>query len=382
MKILIPTADYPPIEGGIGTLTLEVSRELAKQGHEVTVIAPYFPGWDDFDRNEPCRVVRYTGYRLGWLRFVPMLFAAWPYMRDTDMILAINISYGGIIGHIAQVFFRKPYITFAYAYEFMKFRNVAPVAAMYRRIYATSRAVVAISNFTRDNLVAFGAGPDNIHVVLPGATPADPLPPETVAEARKKYTLDDDRVILAVGRFIPRKNHVMLLRAMQIVLAHVPDSVLILVGRGPTVRQCLHETMALGIRDHVIFPGYVPDTDVAALYEACDVFALPAGQDAAGGTEGFGLVYTEAHAHSKPVVAGRAGGVPDAVIDGETGFLVNPNNPDAIAAAIIDILEDPALARKMGEKGRRRVEAELNWTYFTRKIARIMEESTFRDSTP
>jgi phosphatidylinositol alpha-1,6-mannosyltransferase len=374
VKILIPTADYPPIEGGIGTLTLEVSRELAKLGHDVTVIAPYFPGWSEFDSREPYKVIRFSGYRLGWFRFFPMLAATWRHMRNTDIILAINVSYGGIIGLIAQRYFDKPYVTFGYAYEFLKFRNVSFIAGLYRGIYASSRAIVAISGFTCDNLVRFGAPPDKIRVILPGATPSEPPAPEIVSAIRKKYVIDDDRVILAVGRLIPRKNHVTLLRAMPKILARVPHCVLVIVGRGPTMRQCLREAVTLGIRDHVVFPGYVPDEDMAALFEACDVFALPAGQDPDGNAEGFGLVYAEAHAHSKPVVAGNAGGVPDAVIDDETGILVEPDNADAVADAILRLLEDPALAQRMGKNGRQRVETELNWAHFTKRLARIIEQ--------
>lgn len=374
MKIVVPTADYPPIEGGISTVTVQVARELARMGHEVTVVAPYFPDQEAFDAAEPVSVVRYRGYGLGWFRLFPMLWATRPHLRAADLLLAINIAYGGIIGRLAKRLCSTPYVTFAYAYEFLKFPKVSPPAWLLRNAYAGSRVVVAISRFTRDRLIEFGVPADRIALIFPGAPPPRPCSEEAVAGIRHKYVLDSGPIVLAVGRFIPRKGHLTLVRALPRVLAQVPDAQLVLVGQGPAMREALQETYAFGIRDHVLFPGRLSDDDIAGLYQACTVFALPTGRDKRGQVEGFGLVFTEAHAYGKPVVAGRSGGVVDAVLDGETGLLVEPDQPDALADAILRILEDPDLARRLGQKGRRRVETELNWARFTERLLEAVEE--------
>jgi len=373
VKILIPTADYPPIEGGISTVTVQVSRALAAMGHDVTVVAPYFRGQEPFDRGEPVRVIRYGGYGLGWFRFLPMLRACRPLLNQAELVLGINVAYGGLIGYIARTGRRTPYLVFAYAYEFLKFRRHSLAGALVRRIYAGARAVVAISRFTRDQLIDFGVAPGRIEVVLPGAEPAPaPAPDEAVQAVREKYGIGGARLILCVGRFIQRKHQRVLVQAMPAVLARVPECVLLFAGQGPAMRQCVLEAHELGIREQVLFPGRVPDADLELLYQASEVFALPSGEGVRRGqVEGFGLVFSEAHARGKPVVAGRSGGVVDAVIDGETGILVDPDSAEDVAAALLRLLENPEQARRMGEAGKARVETELNWRHFTEEVARI-----------
>ncbi len=376
MRIVVPTADYPPIEGGISTVTVQVSRELARLGHEVVVVAPWFEGQADFDAAEPVTVVRYRGYYLSWLRFIPMLIATWRMLKDADLLLGINISYGGVIGRLAKWVFGTRYVTFAYAYEFLKFPKWSPPAWLIRGAYCKANAVIAISHFAKEQLNGFGVAADLIHVVHPGAPTVRQLSEEALADIRYRYVLESGPVILAVGRFIPRKGQITLVRAMPNILARVPDAQLVLVGQGPCMAEAIRETHEFGIREHVTFPGRLSDADVAGLYQVCDVFALPTGQDRRGQAEGFGLVFSEAHAYGKPVVAGRSGGVVDAVLDGETGLIVEPNDPDALADALVRVLGDTELAHRLGDNGRQRVESELNWARFSEKLIDIVERAS------
>jgi phosphatidylinositol alpha-1,6-mannosyltransferase len=328
---------------------------------------------EGFDQAEPVTVLRYPGYGLGWFRFFPMLYATWPHVRHTDLILGINVAYGGAIGYWAFRRHGTPYVAFAYAYEFLKFRTWSWVAAWLRTIYRDACVTVAISSYTSEHLAAFGVPPERLRTIFPGAPRTQPWQPEALAALRHKYVLDERRVILAVGRFIPRKGHLTLVRAMPRVLDRFPNAHLALVGRGPCLPDVVNEAHRLGLQEHVSFPGRLSDEDIAGLYQVCEVFALPTGRDRHGQVEGFGLVFTEAHAYGKPVVAGRSGGVADAVIDGETGLLVEPNQPEALADAITALMADPARAQRLGENGRRRVDLELNWTRFTRRMLDAVE---------
>lgn len=374
MRILVLTADYPPIHGGISSVALHTSRELANMGHEVTVVAPYFDGQEEFDQTEPVDVVRFKGYRLGWFRFLPMILTAFPLIQNTELILGINVSHGGLIARLSMPFFHKPYITFAYAYEFLRFGKATPAACLLRWIYSASQKVVAISNFTRDRLVDFGVKPNHIDTIFPGSPEPNFYSPEKIAAIKKKYVIDTEHVILAVGRFVARKGQMTLVQAMPKILKRFPDALLIMVGEGPYLSSAVKKTHDLNVREQVLFPGHLPEEDVAGLYQACEVFALPTGEDKNGQVEGFGLVFTEAQAYGKPVVAGRSGGVVDAVIDEKTGLIVDPQSPDQLAEAIIRLMEDKELANRLGEQGRERIKQELNWTCFTKGILEISKK--------
>jgi len=185
---------------------------------------------------------------------------------------------------------------------------------------------------------------------------------------RDRLGLGTDRYVFAVGRFVPRKGQERLVRAMPRILEACPNTRLVLVGRGPCEAACREKARALGIEGLVHFAGRADDATLAALYQDCALFALPTGTDANGQVEGFGLVFTEAHAYGKAVVAGHSGGVADAVRHGETGLLVAGENVDAVADAVIGLLRDEALARRLGEAGKRRVAEELNWRVFTERV--------------
>lgn len=376
MRILLITADYPPIEGGIATVARHTARELAALGHAVTVLAPHFPGMEAFDAAQaPVKIIRYRGYRLGWFRLFPMMLYAWPYVLGADVILAANVAYGGIIGLLARVFIRKRYAAFAYAYEFLRFRRVPFAADLLRAVYRRADFTVAISSYTRDKLIEFGAPEDRVRVILPGAPTPKDIRTEQLDEVRRKFVLEGGPIILTVGRFVPRKGHETLVRAFPRVLQRYPGAVLVLAGRGPAMPFVTRAAARLGIRDRVRLPGHVPDDELAALYQLCDVFALPTGEGPGGQVEGFGLVFVEAQTYGKPVVAGRSGGVPDAVLDGETGLLVPPDDPEALAAALLRLLDAPPFAQRLAQAAQHRAQTELAWSRFAGTLVETFEKS-------
>lgn len=372
MKILIPTIDYPPIEGGISTVALEVSRALAARGHNVTVVAPDLGDMRAFDEAEPVRVVRVPGYDRGIGRIGPFLNAAWPEARQTDAILAINIAYGGPLAWHAKRKLGTPYITFAYAYEFLKFNRLYPVKAFFRTIYRNAETTIAISNFTHEKLRTFGVQNSAITLAFPGASPPVPVSDEALRDVRVQYFLDDDPFVFAMGRMIARKGHLTLVDAWPRVMEVCPNTHIVLAGRGPEQEKCRARAAALGIEAFVHLPGYVDNETRAALCRGCALFALPAGVADGGHVEGFGLVFAEAAAYGKTSVAGRSGGVPDAVLHNETGLLVTPGDPNVTAEAIIRLLRDSALREQLGNNARQRVAETLNWECFTDAILKAL----------
>jgi phosphatidylinositol alpha-1,6-mannosyltransferase len=182
------------------------------------------------------------------------------------------------------------------------------------------------------------------------------------SEVRKRYGLADRPVIVCVSRLVPRKGQDMLIRALPAIRRRVPGAALLLGSGGPYRKKLGQLARDQGVEADVVFTGSVPWAELPALYAAGDVYAMPCRTRAAGlDVEGLGIVYLEASATGLPVVAGDSGGAPDAVLEGETGYVVPGRDVAAIAGRIADLLGDPERARAMGAAGRCWVEREWRW---------------------
>ncbi len=173
-------------------------------------------------------------------------------------------------------------------------------------------------------------------------------------------------VVASVGRFVPFKGYQYLLEAAQLVHQAVPECHWILAGDGELRGELERDCRRLGMDKHVLFIGW--REDVADILALCDLFVLPSL------SEHFGRVLIEAMAMAKAVVATDAGGVPEIVIDGETGLLVPPADATLLAEAVIKLLRNPALDSRLGKAGLQRVEHEFSMTRHVRAVEALYRE--------
>ena len=222
--------------------------------------------------------------------------------------------------------------------------------------------VIAVSRFTRSRLIEIGVGAGRIELIPNGVDLGRFTPGERDPEIVDRHGLRGKRVLLTVGRLEERKGHATVLRALPQILQSCPDAIYVVVGTGDGLPDLGLDALArkLGISDHVVFAGQAPPERLCAFYRSCDVFVMPNRTLPNGDTEGFGLVFLEAAACGKPVIGGRDGGVPDAVVDGQTGILVNGASVDEFADAALRLLTDPDLAARLGSQGFRRAQ-EMSW---------------------
>ncbi|WP_327246853.1 glycosyltransferase family 4 protein [Streptomyces sp. NBC_01320] len=190
---------------------------------------------------------------------------------------------------------------------------------------------------------------------------------------RARLGLSDRPVVVCVSRLVPRKGQDTLILAMPAILAREPDAVLLIVGGGPYAKELEKLAAETGVTDSVRFTGPVPWEELPAHFGAGDVFAMPCRTRRGGlDVEGLGIVYLEASATGLPVVAGDSGGAPDAVLDGETGWVVRGGSVEETADRIATLLGDPELCRRMGERGRAWVEEKWRWDLLAERLKTLL----------
>jgi phosphatidylinositol alpha-1,6-mannosyltransferase len=241
-----------------------------------------------------------------------------------------------------------------------------------RRTLAAVDRVVAVSSYTRELALRIGVAAERTCVVPNGTHVARLCRPDVLARARVlRSQCGAASIVLTVARFVPHKGIDTILRALPCIASAIPDVVYVVIGDGgdrDRLHRLAHER---GVAARVRFVGAVDDDEVAAWMHACDVFAL-ASRERAPDVEGFGIVLLDAAACGRPVVAGRSGGTPDAVLHGETGWLCDPELDHEVAQSLIDLLRDRERARAFGAAGRRRVEHGLEWSHAGARLHAVL----------
>ncbi|WP_327356690.1 glycosyltransferase family 4 protein [Streptomyces sp. NBC_01304] len=244
-----------------------------------------------------------------------------------------------------------------------------------RRIGESTDTITYLGEYTRSR-IASALSPEaaaRMAQLPPGVDEKTFHPGSGGAEVRERLGLSDRPVVVCVSRLVPRKGQDTLIEAMPAILAEVPDAVLLIVGGGPYENDLRKLAAETGVADSVRFTGSVPWAELPAHYGAGDVFAMPCRTRRGGlDVEGLGIVYLEASATGLPVVAGDSGGAPDAVLDGETGWVVRGGHPEESAERIVALLGDPELRKRMGERGREWVEEKWRWDLLAERLKELL----------
>jgi phosphatidyl-myo-inositol dimannoside synthase len=246
----------------------------------------------------------------------------------------------------------------------------APLRGPRRLALGRAGRIIAVSAFTARALGEAQALEREKIVALPPAL--DPVFSGAAEQARLPRLPPGARVVLTVGRLVsaePGKGVDTVLRSFPKVLRAFPEACFVIVGEGdarPGLEKLAREC---NLAEHVVFAGEQPLEALRGFYDRCEIFAMPSRQ------EGFGVVFLEAMAHGKPVIAGAHGGTPELVEDGATGYLVNYGDTEAVADRLVALLGDPALRARMGEAGQARFEQNYTFARFRERLLAMLERS-------
>jgi glycosyltransferase involved in cell wall biosynthesis len=276
--------------------------------------------------------------------------------RERPLIVHTHTSKAGFIGRLAAVIVRVPAVIHQphghIFYGYYSPRRTAVFTALERQAARWTDRIITLTDRGSAEHLARGIGRAAQYVTVPSGVPTADLraaaPPR--AEARARLGLDPGAfVIVGLGRLVPIKGFDLLVRALPSVIAQIPSARVVLVGEGPERAGLDAIARSLGVTERLRMTGET--ADMTTHLAAADVVAVPSRN------EGMGRVIVEAMALGLSVVATAVGGIPDVVTDGECGRLVEPDDVDALAEALVELGRDPALRRKLGEAAEERAEA-------------------------
>lgn len=253
--------------------------------------------------------------------------------------------------------------------------KVFPFNLVIHRVGESVDALTYLGDFTRRN-ISSALSPkarEAMVRIAPGIDIAHFRPDGASSKLRDELGLSSKSVIVSVGRLVPRKGQDRLIQALPLIRNSIPNVHLLLVGEG-SYRKSLEKLVEEEkVKDHVTFVGRVSYNQLPEYFRCGDIFAMPSRSRMAGlEVEGLGIVYLEASGCGLPVIAGNSGGAPDAVVDGVTGIVVDGTNINAIAAAIVRVLSDPAKRKAMGVVGNEWVASGWSWEIWSAKFAQLL----------
>ncbi|RUL87636.1 glycosyltransferase family 4 protein [Tautonia sociabilis] len=353
--LLMLSADAPPQLGGVSAYSESIARSLVELGVDLSVEASVPDPSDRPIGGAPTRRGPSVLNRK-YVKILP-LFAAG--LRGClrfprPMLLLMKCNHEGVAGYVLHRLFGVRYAVVAFGSELLQFSDRRWTGPFLRRMMRRAECVVAISAYTRDLVVdGLGVDPGRVLIVPPIVEPTPEPTDEGLDAIRDRFELHGKRVLLTVARLVRRKGHDMVLRALADLREDYPDLAYVIVGDGGDREALERQIRALGVGDLVRMVGARSAEEVDALYRVSEIFVMPSRREGCD-IEGFGIAFLEANLRRKPVVAGRCGGVADAVVDGETGMLVDPTRWEETAAALRTLLDDPDRGRRMGDSGRDR----------------------------
>lgn len=393
MRILMLASSFPKWPGETtAPFVEEIAAGLAARGHAVTLLLPDHP---ELRRDRLVRGIRLRSFRYAphptlriWgyaqsllsdtqikartllvapfalgasaLAVARELAAARGAGRPYDLVQAHWVLPNGPPAALPAACFGTPLVVSLHGSDIYLAERHWAMAAAARTAFRAARAVSACSSDLRERGVRLGARPAT-SCVIPYGVNLRQFRPDQSARAAVRAELDlpaGAPLVLGLGRLVAKKGFGVLLDAWPAVLRAHPDALLAIVGYGDLREQLERQAGGLGVADRVRFTGQLERERAAAYLAAGDLFALPIVRE---GVDGLPNALLEAMGAGRPVVASRVAGVPDVIDDGVHGLIVPERDPDALADALVRLLDDPALAARLGAAARARVEQELTW---------------------
>lgn len=371
-RTLIVTNDFPPRTGGIESFVLAMAQRMPPG--EVVVHTARQRGDAAFDAGLPFPVVRDRSPLMVPTPGIARRAAAIARAEGCDQVWFGAAAPLGLMAGRLRAAGVERLVATTHGHE-VWWARVPPTRALLRRIGRDVDVVTYLGEYCRSHIAPAldDAAAARMVQLTPGVDDQAFHPGAGGADVRRRYGLGDRPVVVCVSRMVARKGQDVLVRALPRIRREVPDAALLLVGDGPHRRHVERLVDRLGLARDVVLTGRVPWAQTPAYYDAGDVFCMPA-RTRRGGLEpeALGICYLEAAATGLPVVAGDSGGAPDAVLDGENGYVVDGRDVAAVADRCARLLQDRELAGAFGTRGREWVAERWRWDDLAVRLRQLL----------
>ena len=370
MKTLIITLEYPPQIGGVASYTYNLAKNMPAA--DTVVYTTKVAGGADFDKKNPWKVVRGKPFSLFlWPRWGKMLGDIWG-LVEKENIKQIYVHHALPVGYVAYLLkkFKKiPYTLFFHGTDLDL--GIKNKKNKLKKICLAAEKIVVNSNFLKNKfLSAFDDLKKEVSVVHP--CPNDiflqTVPETELKKLKSQLALEGKSVIITVARMTEGKGYPHLIRFLPKILEKVPNLVWLIVGDGPKKDEVITSIQKNYLQNVTRFVGKLPYTELPKYYQLADLFVLLTHPDESSSEEAWGTAFVEAAASGLPVVAGRAGGVEEAVENMKTGLVVDVYQDQGIISAVTELLRNRDYAKQMGQTGKERVIREFNWPEQLKKL--------------
>jgi phosphatidyl-myo-inositol dimannoside synthase len=372
-RTLIVTNDFPPRQGGIQSFVHALALRLPAD--QLTVYAPRWDGAKEFDERQPFEVVRHPTSLMLPVPSVTRRAVALAKARQAQAVVFGAAAPLALITPALRRAGVERAVAITHGHE-AGWAALPGARTLLRRIGDDTDVVTYLGEYFRVR-ISRALSPEaaaRMTRLHPGVDAARFSPdPQAGRAIRERHGLGDRPVVVCVSRLVRRKGQDTLLAAWPQVLKKVPDAALLIVGGGPYFGHLKNLAERSGVASAVCLTGPVPAAELPAHYAAGDVFAMPCRTRRGGlDVEGLGIVYLEASASGLPVIGGNSGGAPDAILDGESGYVVPGRDTAALTERLVALLSDPVRARAMGDKGRAWIERDWSWDLIAARLRAII----------
>lgn len=403
MKILFWIGSFLPKVGGSVRIYYEIARRLPPE--EVCILTQrcfHFDsketeGWQDFDKKQKFKIYRIRRIRPQItketnkiLTFCRLIMVDFPIIiKDIFVFLyialkeKINIlcitdspSYYGFLVLFNKFLLRKKTVFYLHGEELFSDTGSWLMNKMRFSYLSMADKLIAANSFTKNLLKEHGFENKTV-LIYPGIDleKAERKNKNNLKE-KLKDILEGKKVLLTISRLEKHKGIDCVIKALPLILEKIPNLIYLIGGKGSEEEFLKKLTSDLNLNDRVRFLGFIQEDEIYDYYDLCDVFVLGNRETKSGMLDGLGMVFLEAGSLGKPVIGGRVGGVSEAILDGQTGILIDSNNINDVALSIIKLLQNPDYAAKLGENGKKRAQ-QFSWDETALQFKKTCDETLY-----